>query len=880
MAALLVGSGEGCDVVLEDRHISRQHLEIRRDRAPGRYIVKDLDSTNGTFVAGRRITETTVGLNEVIQIGIRPFEIRNIVAKLLTAPSGARLTIGREPPADLIVPYPDVSARHAEIWTEDGRLLVLDLGSKNGTQVNGVPATSPLEIPTGSNLTLGSYRIPPATIAAWTQQLAMPKAGVDSTAFTATVPTDGEVLLGRAPECDVVVDDPLVSWHHARIVARGGAWEVHDLGSSNGTFVNGDPIRQAVIGAADELALGPVRIRLSGRAGDAIRPHHSAVRLDAINVCREIDTGRERKRILDAVSLSIYPGELVALMGPSGSGKTTLLELLTGQRSPSSGQVLINGYDLEENLDAVRDRMGYVPQEDIMHRDLTVFETIYFTARQRLQLPDGEMRAHVDRLLTRMGLAHVRDSLIGGERIRGISGGQRKRVNIALELVTEPPLIFLDEPTSGLDATAALEVMQILRDLADSGKTIVVTIHQPRREVFELMDKLILLAKNGKLAYFGNSGTAAVEHLSSHGHLPLRPGVNPADYLLDCLEPGKEELRQDPEEWRQAYLQSDTFQTFVKQRQSDLDHYRQSCPQPRRAPRAPGWIQIPGLVARSLIRRRRDRAALWLQLGQAPFIALLIGIIFAGLGPGDASDLVKDKVPAMFLLSAVSMWLGCSNAARELVAERAVFMRERMTGLSTLAYLISSLLPQLLLVTLQTAVLVVITWPWIGLGLETLPAGLCLLFTTSVCGAALGLLVSAAVATEVAAISFVPLLVVPQLMLSGYLKPYGEVRSQPLEHVLALLTPLKWSMLALLKRLDIANGFALSRAPATPAPVDGSPIPPSLSPPDFALAGESLMRNELVLIAFTLTFLILAYARLRAVVGVDGRRSKAHQKTT
>ena len=236
------------------------------------------------------------------------------------------------------------------------------------------------------------------------------------------------------------------------------------------------------------------------------------------------------------------------------------------------GSLTLNGRDLNNNWEEFRHNIGYVPQDDVIHRDLTVYEVLYYGAKIRLprDIPEEKVRETVERLLTRMGLAHIKHSIIGDEKNRGISGGQRKRVNIALELLTEPHLLFLDEPTSGLDATSTLEVLNILRTLADSGKTVVMTIHQPRVEAYKLIDLLLMMGKGGKLVYFGPAHPDATQYFGEAAEQPFQDG-NPADYIMDVLENPVSGKLTDSEQWRQRFIESTYHKRFVVGRLSQRD---------------------------------------------------------------------------------------------------------------------------------------------------------------------------------------------------------------------------------------------------------------------------------------------------------------------
>jgi len=796
--SLVVGSAHDCDLRVVDPTVSGHHLKVT-DVGGGQLRIEDLGSSNGTWIAGRRVREATVSGDEAVQLGLRPVELSDVAAALRAlkaAGSGRTLAVGRES-GDLLLPYPMVSGRHLEVRPEGSGLAVRDLGSTNGTFVDGERISGWTPVPHGSTLHVGSYRVPEGTLSRWLEAVCVTPSEQDPDTAVVAIPADGELLLGRDPEADITIDSAQVSWHHARVTSDGGRWVIKDLGSTNGVFVNGSRVRTAALHPDDELLLGPVAIQLSEGAVVAPRRYVGEVRLDATDLVRVVGDGI---CILDHVSVSIYPGELVALMGPSGAGKTTLLELLTGQRRPTEGRVLFNGQDLHDQVGALRDRIGYVPQEDVMHRDLTVFQVLYHAARMRLpaDLPTSAIVEKVDKLITRMGLAHVRDSLVGGETRRGISGGQRKRVNIAIELLTEPPLLFLDEPTSGLDSTSTLEVLRVLRGLADQGKTIIMTIHQPRVEAYELVDTLVLLAKGGKLAWFGPADPDPAEHFAARSQMERRPGSNPADYVIDVLDPSDAELKRPPEEWQHEYLACPAYQQFVIQRQSGntdvtLEPARDLGESSRRGPIS----QYFNLLGRYIKRKSRDRIGLFIQMAQAPVVAILLGwLFFDSELPLSAPefglvDPDKSVYATLFLLAAASFWFGCSNVARELVSDRSVFKRERMAGLGVVPYLSSIFTLQLFLAAVQVLVMVLITWVLVGLEpMSVVPAYLLLLITAA-SGIGLGLLVSSLAPTEVTAIAVIPLILLPQLMLAGFLKKFEEM--DILLKGLTHFVPMRWA---------------------------------------------------------------------------------------
>ena len=851
--SLVVGSAHDCGLRIVDPTVSGHHLRVS-EAAGGRLRIEDLNSSNGTWVAGKRVHEATVDADDVVQLGLRPVELSDVAAALhalRAAGSGRTLTVGREA-GDLLLPYPMVSSRHLEVRPEGTGLAARDLGSTNGTFVDGHRITGWTPLPHGATLHVGSYKVPEGTLSRWLEAVCASPSQQDAATAAVAIPADGAILLGRDPDADVTIDSAQVSWHHARITSEGGRWVIKDLGSTNGVFVNGSRVRTAALHPEDELLLGPVAIRLSEGSLVAPRRYVGEVRLDAHDLVRVVGDG---KTILDHVSVSIYPGELVALMGPSGAGKTTLLELLTGQRRPTEGTVLFNGQDLHDQVGSLRDRIGYVPQEDVMHRDLTVFQVLYHAARMRLpaDLPTSAIVEHVDKLITRMGLAHVRESLVGGESKRGISGGQRKRVNIAIELLTEPPLLFLDEPTSGLDSTSTLEVLRVLRGLADQGKTIIMTIHQPRVEAYELVDSLVLLCGAGRLAWFGPADPEPAEHFAARSEMPRRPGSNPADYVIDVLDPSDSELKREPEEWQRDYLDSPAYEQYVVQRQGQsadvtLEPGQDLAANPRR-----GMVgQYFNLLSRYIKRKLRDRTSLAIQMAQAPVVAILLGWLFfdselphydRDFGIVLGSD--QSVYATLFLLAAAGFWFGCSNVARELVSDRAVFRRERMAGLSVLPYLASIYTLQLFLAAVQVFGMILITWVLVGLEPVSFVPAFILLLITAAAGIGLGLLVSSLAPTEVTAIAVIPLILLPQLMLAGYLKVYEEMDA--LQQAVTHLVPMRWAFegLAWLE-MEAAN------YPQTINDVFGFPV----------VDDVHAMLDACILLFFTGAFLVATFVRL------------------
>ena len=596
------------------------------------------------------------------------------------------------------------------------------------------------------------------------------------------------LVVGRTPDNDLAIDHPLVSRHHLRFDRHASTWMVTDLGSTNGTYVNGIRIATTTLVAGDVVDIGGSRLVLLDESYLERRDYRGDTRVEAQEI--SIDAGG--RRLLAGVSLTLVPSELVGLMGPSGAGKTTLMTALNGYLPPSGGRVLFNGQDLYESFDHFRLGIGYVPQDDILHGELTVGEALSFTARLRLpgDTSSSEITQRVDRVLNELGIAHIRDSVIGTSMRKIVSGGERKRVNVAMELLNDPPVLFLDEPTSGLSSEDALAVMQCLRDLARQGRTILLTIHQPSREVFRLMDNLAVVSRDidtadpARLVYYGPAYPEAIRFFNPGKALSAEPA--PDSVLRGLAE-------RSTAKWRQAYEASVLKQRYVDGRSGQGLARGTAAPPPRRAPAA--WRQAIVLLRRGLALKSRDVSNSMILFAQAPIIALLLVLIFGGATRADATLLQQQQgriatATVLFLMNVAAIWFGCSNAAREIVAEWVVFSRERMVGLRLPAYLASKL-ALLGFVGLVQCVLLLsivehgcrIDAPWRPMLLS--------LFLSAFVGTALGLLISALARSSEVAISLVPLAILPMVVLGGMMQPLHQM-DQP-AHTLAQFVPSRWA---------------------------------------------------------------------------------------
>jgi ABC transport system ATP-binding/permease protein len=655
------------------------------------------------------------------------------------------IRIGRAPDADVVISASWVAPTHARLDLIAGAHHVIAVDG--AVLLGGAPVTDAvlhdgdvvrLPDPTTRSLVTLVYRNPLAPRIARVHHFATPPGGKP-------------MLIGRA-DCDIVLDQPLVARRHAELIWEHDHHVLRDLGSANGTWVNGVKIVGArPLAPNDVVQIGTFRLTYDGDSLDSF-DQRGAIRVDARAVKREVP-GRV---LLDATTLSIEPCEFVAIVGASGAGKSTLMMALCGFERATGGTIMINGDDLYAGYDAYRSIVGYVPQEDILHRSLTVTRALHHAAR--LRLPNDTAECEIDSRIASV-LDQVDMTEHADKRVDQLSGGQRKRVSIACELLADPLLLFLDEPTSGLDPGLERKLMFTLRKLADAGRTVVLITHATAN--IRVCDHIVYLVE-GKMVYFGPPAQA-LEFF----------GVDDfADIYAATDEPEKYE--ESAEAWQAKYRQSLQHQKYVIERPArapDAPSVEQHAEKERRAKSftQSSWRQLAILCRRYLELLLADRKNLTLLLLQAPIIGLLLVLV------SHPEAFVASRIEAkklIFMLALTGVWFGVINSAREICKESAVLRRERLAGLRAGPYLLSKLIVLTLLVLVQTALLLGaliarVHLPAHGL---VLPIALELYITVALCGIAgiaLGLALSAIAATPDKAMSLIPFVLVPQVLFAG-----------------------------------------------------------------------------------------------------------------
>ncbi|MGC9523958.1 MAG: ATP-binding cassette domain-containing protein [Limnospira sp.] len=602
------------------------------------------------------------------------------------------------------------------------------------------------------------------------------------------------VLLGRDADASVQLDSPLVSRHHAIIEPDDhGHYIIRDY-SANGLFVNGKRVeRPTRLLDNDTIRVGPFTLR---RQGDALElmDFGDRIRLDAQRLLRLVrDRRGKAKVLLSDLTFAIEPGQFVALVGGSGAGKSTLMRTLLGISPTTKGTVYVNGEDLHRHFNLYRTQIGYVPQDDIVHGDLTVGEVLTYAARLRLP-PDADESATVNKTLYEIEMLDRRDAMV-----RQLSGGQRKRVSIGVELLADPKLFFLDEPTSGLDPGLDKKMMELLRRLANQGRTVILVTHATANMM--MCDRVVFLGRGGRLCYFGPPAEA-FEFF----------GLETGDFadIYNLLEEG-EAIAQD---WSLQFRKSPQFQHYVANHLSveNIPRDPNATPPSRKLPSI--WEQLSILTGRYFKLLRRDPPNLALNLLTAPAGILLIRLAIGDRDPflGEPDiGLASLARQVLFVLTCAAIWVGLSSSLQELVKEAAIYARERLVNLRLIPYLGSKFLILSGLALLQTLLMVAViaigfAWPEASFTPWLLGAGVTT-FLTLIAAMGLGILVSACVKNSAQANSALPLLLLPQIIFSGVL-----FKMEGIGRVLSWLTVGRWSMGAYGALVDVNT---LIPAPAT-----------------------------------------------------------------
>ncbi len=759
------------------------------------------------------------------------------------------ITIGRDVTNDLVIEDQSVSGLHLQIVREGQQLVLIHPHPQRqqtangllyqGRKIRGDESYRKVLAP-GDVFRIGDEQGALVTLAyhdgSGTQQEALPP-------MRPIRLEDAELTIGRRPDNTIVLAHPQVSAHHARLVREGGAYRIHDLHSTNHVYVNAQLVTSHLLKMGDEIRIGPYRLIYESTHLTQYDESNN-IRIDALNLKK---VAANQATLLNNISLSIPPRAFVALVGGSGAGKTTLLDALSGLRPAQHGQVLYNGQDYYRNLAAFNTQIGYVPQDDIVHRDLTVERALYYAAKIRLpaDFTEEQIWQRIAEVLEDVELTERRKLLI-----KKLSGGQRKRVSIALELLANPSLFFLDEPTSGLDPGLDRKMMVLLRRLADKGHTILLVTHATNN--INVCDYVCFLASGGRLAFFGPPDGAR-EFFGKSDFAEIYTALEATDDAANL-----------PEEAEARFKVSQAYQDYVAQplkATSAVSAVSTPLKEIKRAKHGGFWKQFTLLSLRRLELLKNDVPTLLVLLLQAPLVAVLLMVLIRfGLGPGilDGDSIIQcqpqirtstgqvlivpgistqgnvvtcdhvlaflqanpdgiayaqargganqalqdfevaghngDAQRIVFMLALIPVLFGILGASREIVKEVAIYRRERAVNLGILPYMLSKVMVFSLLALVQMASVVVIVDLFEplrqGIFLPVLLETYITLALAGVGGVLLGFAISAWSPNEDTAASLLAVVIVPQVIFSGVIVPLKDVVTQSV----AMIFPLRWAM--------------------------------------------------------------------------------------
>ncbi len=682
---VVIGRDLRADVRIAHPLISRAHLVLRFDQ--GRWIAIDNGSLNGMYVNGRRVPTVDIQDGQKVNIGnpdgpLLTFEVGRQQAAgrppttsipVTNRPSGtwpSQPPHTQQPPVSRPQPYP--TGQQGYPSTQQPRYPSAPQPSYAGSQPQQTrppsavsqQAAQPLSQPALESVTaigpMAAPRSSEGNLATSMLKILRPGRPADSSA-------PGSVKIGRNTDNDIVIPDVLASRHHATLVPTGAGTEIRDNRSINGTFVNGSRVESALLNEGDTVTIG--NVDLVFHDGTLVRRTETtaATGTGGLDVHGVTWTIEGNKTLLHNISLAARPGTLTAIIGPSGAGKSTFARLVAGYTHPTEGTVAFEGHDVHAEYASLRSRIGMVPQDDVVHGQLTVNQALMYAAELRLP-PDTNKEDRervVAQVLEELEMTQHRET-----RVDKLSGGQRKRASVAMELLTGPSLLILDEPTSGLDPALDRQVMTMLRQLADAGRVVLVVTHS--LSYLDVCDQVLLLAPGGKTAFAGPpSGIGAAmgttnwadifssvarepdaanqRFIAAHGPTPPQP---PAQTPADLGNPTRTSVRRQ-------------FST----------------------------------IARRQMRLIVSDRGYFIFLAMLPFIMGVLSLSVPGdVGFGvpvpaiQGGEAPNEPGQILVLLNVGAIFMGTALTIRALIGERAIFLREQAVGLSTTAYLLAKVI--------------------------------------------------------------------------------------------------------------------------------------------------------------------------------------------
>jgi len=581
------------------------------------------------------------------------------------------------------------------------------------------------------------------------------------------------ITIGRSADNTIHFDHPAVSRFHAIIERMGKRFRITDTQSANGVYVNGALVEeQAWLKEGDYIKVGPYDFVFTG-LGIQVDPAQGYT-IEARGIHKWVT---KDLNLLKNISLDIGANEFLAIVGMSGAGKTTFMDTINGYRPATDGEVYINGTSLYENYDMFRDDIGYVPQRDIVHMELTPWMALDYAGQLRFP-PDTSRKERdeaVEQTLKDLGLWERKDVVISR-----LSGGQLKRVSIGVELLTRPRLLFLDEPTSGLDPGTEFEMMKLMRKLADQGRTVMVVTHTTKNVM--LCDKVVILGTGGYLVFYGAPEDALAYY---DGYRTAREKLERTMEFDEIYRLLEDSQRGTPADWAERFKQSVYGEQAVAVEEpaapsaglSMAQLSAAAAPSIKQAKKISSLRQLAILSARNMRILFQDRVSLGMILLLAPVLGLMAAIW--GRNIYDETNGNIEFVMGLWFMSAVvAMLVGAMSSVREIVKEADIYKRERAVGLKIIPYIFSKMWLGFIMALYQGGVILGIALLLVDVpvpGKEVYFEFFITIVLGVVTGYLIGLLISAAVPNQNTALIALIAVVVPQLLLGGLLIPLEEI---------------------------------------------------------------------------------------------------------
>src|SRR5215217_7974652 len=811
---VVIGRDLRADVRIAHPLISRAHLVARFDQ--GRWVAIDNGSRNGMYVNGRRVPAVDIHDGQQINIGNPDgprlsFEVGRHQGSVGTPPQTTSVPLAARPGPSR--PTPPTSRPQVQPPTASRQPPMYPSGPP------GHPSSPQPRYASGPQ---SGYPSGPAALAPSAPAPAVPISSPSLESVTAMGPTaaprtsegnlatsmlkilrpgsppkapPGSVKIGRATDNDIVIPDVLASRHHATLVPKPGGTEILDNRSINGTFVNGARVESAVLHDGDTVTIGNVDLVFSSGTLARRTETEAATRTGGLEVHGVTWTIEGNKTLLDNISIAARPGMLTAVIGPSGAGKSTFARLVAGYTHPTTGTVSFEGHDVHAEYASLRSRIGMVPQDDVVHGQLTVRQALMYAAELRLP-PDttkADREQVVNEVLEELEMIRHVDT-----RVDKLSGGQRKRASVALELLTGPSLLILDEPTSGLDPALDRQVMTMLRQLADAGRVVLVVTHS--LTYLDVCDQVLLLAPGGKTAFYGTPDQIG----------PSMGTTNWADIFSTVAG--------DPDGANKRFIA------------------QHGPPPPQPAAQKPTDLGKPTKTSLrrqfSTISRRQMRLIVsdrgyFIFLALLPFIMGTLSLSVPGnVGFGvpvpaiQGGEAPNEPGQILVLLNVGAIFMGTALTIRALIGERAIFLREQAVGLSTSAYILAKVFVFAGFALLQSAIVVGINvlgkkWgPGAVTGGAVIPPRTLELYVDvaacCVAAAMTGLALSALAKSNEQIMPLLVIAIMSQLVFQGGMIP---VTGRIVLDQMAWVTPARWGFASTASTIDLLR---LVPGPLTP----------------------------------------------------------------